>query len=285
MDGSNDGVGKIAAMAYQRVFFPLWMGAGVKTRVPHGARALRDALGGDALEIPVPADVSLEKTDSIKAKPALLEAFKRAAVALEPFERVALLGGDCSSDFALVAHSNRLYDGDLAVVWLDTHADMNTPESSPSGHHHGQVLRALLGDSDAEFGALLPKALEAVQVFLAGVRDFDAAELEYVQTQRIPVFAPQHLRDAPDALARAIRAARFTKVHVHLDLDILDASGFRSTGFPSEGGLSVAEVKDVILALKSRFEIVSFAVTEYAPAQQNDDLETVLDLIATLEQP
>ena len=270
-------------MTYQRVFFPLWMGAGFKSRVPDGARALREALGGDALEIPVPADVSLEKTDSIKAKPVLLEAFKRAAVVLEPFERIALLGGDCSSDFALVAHSNRLHNGDLAVVWLDTHADMNTPQSSPSGHHHGQVLRALLGDSDPDFNALLPRALEPAQVFLAGVRDFDAAELEYVRAKRISVFAPQSLRDAPDALARAVAMAGFTKIHVHLDLDVLDARGFRSTGFSSEGGLSVAELKAVILALKSHLELVSFAVTEYAPAEAND-LETVLDLIATLEQ-
>ncbi len=271
-------------MAYQRVFFPLWMGAGVKTRVPEGARALRAALSGDALEIPVSEDASLEKADSIKAKPVLLEIFKRAAVVLEPLERVALLGGDCSSDFALVAHSNRLYNGDLAVVWLDTHADLNTPASSPSGHHHGQVLRALLGDSDADFGALLPKPLEPAQVFLAGVREFDAAELEYVQAKQIPVFAPQSLRDDPDALARTVATAGFTKVHVHLDLDVLDARAFRSTGFSSEGGLSVSELKAVIVELKSRLELVSFAVTEYAPAENNDDLETVLDLIATLEQ-
>ena len=271
-------------MAYQRVFFPLWMGAGVKSRVPDGARALRVALGGDALEIPVAEDANLLKTDRIKAKPELLEAFKRAAVILEPFERVALLGGDCSSDFALVAHSNRVYNGDLAVVWLDTHADMNTPQSSPSGHHHGQVLRALLGDSDNDFSALLPKPLEPAQVFLAGVRDFDAAELHYVQAKRIPVFAPHHLRDAPDALARAVATAGFTKVHIHLDLDILDARAFHSTGFSSEGGLTVAELKAVIVALKSRFELASFAVTEYAPALQDNDLETVLELIATLEQ-
>ena len=264
------------------------MGAGFKSRVPDGARALREALNGevlsgDALEIPVSEDADLEKTGFIKAKPALLEMFKRATVILEPLERVALLGGDCSSDFALVAHSNRLHGGDLAVVWLDTHADLNTPQSSPSGHHHGQVLRALLGDSDADFDALLPKALEPAQVFLAGVREFDAAELKYVQTQRIPVFAPQSLREDPDALARAIETAGFTKVHVHLDLDILDARAFRSTGFSSEGGLFVAEVKAVIVALKARFELVSFAVTEYAPAEPND-LETVLELIATLEQ-
>lgn len=271
-------------MTYQRVFFPLWMGAGIKSRVPNGARALREALGSDALEIPVPEDVNLEKTDLIKAKPELLEAFKRAAVILEPFERVALLGGDCSSDFALVAHSNRLHGGDLAVVWLDTHADINTPASSPSGHHHGQVLRALLGESDADLGALLPKALEPAQVFLGGVRDFDDSELEYVQTKHIPVFAPQHLRDDPHALATAIQSAGFSKVHIHLDLDILDAQRFRSTGFSSVGGLSVAEVKAVVLALKSRLELVSFAVTEYAPAQNNDDLESVLELIATLEQ-
>jgi arginase len=271
-------------MTYQRVFFPLWMGAGVQTRVPAGARDLRRALGGEAIEIPVSEAANLERTDAVKAKPELLEALERAAQTLEPLEHVALLGGDCSSDFALLAASSERYSDDLAIIWLDTHADLNTAASSPSGHHHGMVLRAALGDCDADFRRLLPRALSPHQIFFGGVREFDDPELEYVHQHSIRVFSPDALRTIPGSLARAVRDAGFTKAHVHLDLDILDAREFKSTGFPSAGGLFSAELKAVIQEIRAQLEVVSFAVTEYAPAQDGDDLETVMRLIHGLER-
>jgi arginase len=270
-------------MPYQRVFFPLWMGAGVKTRVPAGAKSLRRALGGEAIEIVVSDAANLERTDGVKAKPELLETLGRAAQTLEGFKHVALLGGDCSSDFVLLAASTVRYGDDLAVIWLDTHADLNTDASSPSGHHHGMVLRAALGDCDADFQKLLPRALSPRQVFFGGVREFDDAEKEYVHEHGIPVFSPDALRSDPGGTARAVRDAGFTKAHVHLDLDVLDDKEFRSTGFSSEGGLFIAELEMVIREIKTQLEVVSFAVTEYAPAQDGDDLETVTRLVHSLE--
>jgi arginase len=268
-------------MSFQSVFFPVWMGAGKPTGISQGARILRAALEGDAFEIPVSETANLEPRDGIKARDELLEAFKAARTQLSSLDRVALLGGDCSSDFALVAHSNARFAPDLAVVWLDTHADLNTPASSPSGHFHGQVLRALLGDTNPDFLELLPKPLEPSQVFFGGVREYDAPELEYVQTQGIPVFSTEALRDDPRALARAVKDAGFSRVHVHLDLDVLDAREFQSTGFASVGGVFRQDLEAVIAALHDQLEVVSFAVTEFDPSHP-DDLWTLRRLIAAL---
>jgi arginase len=268
-------------MTFRTVFFPVWMGAGKQTSVPHGARTLREALGGDALEIAVSETANLEPMNGIKARTELLAVFKEAQSQLLSLDRIALLGGDCSSDFALVAQSNARFAPDLAIVWLDTHADLNTPQSSPSAHFHGQVLRALLGDTDADFLELLPKPLEPRQVFFGGVREYDAPELEYVQRHGIPVFSPEVMRDDPGALARAVKDAGFSKVHIHLDLDVLDLRDFQSTGFASIGGVYRQELEAVIEALRGSFEIVSFAVTEYAP-KYPEDLATVTRLISAL---
>ncbi|NJK43750.1 MAG: arginase family protein [Pleurocapsa sp. SU_196_0] len=268
-------------MSFQTVFFPLWMGAGKQTSVPHGARILREELGGDALEITVSETANLEAMNGIKARAELLEAFREAQTQLSKLDRVVLLGGDCSSDFALLAHNNARYAPDLAVVWLDTHADLNTPQSSPSAHFHGQVLRALLGDTDADFLELLPRPLEPRQIFFGGVREYDTPELEYVQRHGIPVLSPEVMRDDPRSLAGAVKDAGFTRIHVHLDLDVLDARGFTSTGFPSEGGLFSRELEAVIEGLRTDFEIVSFAVTEYAP-RNPADLKTLARFIEAL---
>jgi arginase len=269
-------------MSYQQVFFPLWMGAGTVTNLPQGARDLRAALGGDAVEINVSEHASFEPVDGIKGKTAILTALKTAAHRLEELERVMLLGGDCSSDLALLAHTQRRFAPDLGVVWLDKHADLNTPQSSPSGHFHGQVLRAALGETDPDFLTLIPHPLTPQQVFFGGTGDFDPPELEYLRRHAIPVYTPDALRADPSALARAVVDAGFTRIHVHLDLDVLDANDFTSTGFSSRGGLRVAELEAVIHALKVALEIVSVAVTEYAPRDPRD-LETVLRLIRTFQ--
>jgi arginase len=73
----------------------------------------------------------------------------------------------------------------------------------------------------------------------------------------------------------------FSKLHIHLDLDVLN--DFSSTGFPSAGGLEPNELVAVIADLKQHLELVSFAVTEYAPNNPTD-LQTVLRLIAVLEE-
>ncbi len=270
-------------MKYHRIFCPLWMGAGQHTQVPVGARAIQAALGGAALEIPVAEIANLKKTNLIKAKPEILDVQKALQNQLKPDARVALLGGDCSSDFALLAHLGKVYGADVAILWLDTHADLNTAASSPSGHFHGMVLRASLGGCDTDFAALLPKPLLPQQVFLAGARDFDPSELEFIQQHNIHISSVEDLRDNVAHLAVAVAAAGFKKVHVHLDVDVLDISSFRSSGFSSQGGLHTREVLTMIESIRANFELVSFAVTEYAPAYENDDLETVLQLIKALE--
>jgi arginase family enzyme/nicotinamidase-related amidase len=280
---TTDALIKRIGGSMKRVFFPLWMGAGQQTRVPEGARALRQALGGDALEIAVPETANLAKTDGIKAKPELLEAFKNATDLLQGLERVAFLGGDCSSDYPLLAHSSQLYGQNLAVIWLDTHGDLNTAVSSPSGHFHGQVLRANLGEGDADLLALNPHPLEPHQVFFGGARDFDPPEAQYIQEHSIHVSSIEALQRDPTSLARAVKNTGFSKVHVHLDLDVLSAAEFKSSPFADDAGLKINELKAVIQAIQEQLEIVSFAITEYSPKQDGDDLETVIALIHALE--
>ncbi len=271
-------------MTFQRVFFPLWMGAGKPTQVPVGARALRAALGGDGLEIDVSDAANLAKTDGIKAKPELIQAFRDAMQAIEPLDRIAFLGGDCSSDYPLLAHSSQRFGADLAVIWLDTHADLNTAASSPSGHFHGMVLRANLGDADADLLGLNPHPIKPHQVFFGGARDFDPPEKQYIAQHNIHVSSIEELRHSPSSLAETVLAAGFSKVHVHLDLDVIHSADFGSSPFADDAGLPLVDLEAVIKAVTEHLEIVSFAVTEYVPKQDGDDLETVVKLVRLLER-
>src|SRR5260370_10128057 len=85
--------------------------------------------------------------------------------------RIFPLGGDCGIDVVPISFLNKRYDGDLAVIWLDAHADANTPQSSPSKTFHGMALRTLLGEGVPQLAAASFSTLLPLQTFLAAVRD------------------------------------------------------------------------------------------------------------------
>src|SRR4029078_8119073 len=74
-------------------------------------------------------------------------------------DRILSIGGTCGTELAPVAYLNERWGGRMAVLWLDAHADLNPPASSPSGHFHGMVLRTLLGDGPRELTAELHRPL------------------------------------------------------------------------------------------------------------------------------
>ncbi|MBV1909658.1 MAG: arginase family protein [Kangiellaceae bacterium] len=60
--------------------------------------------------------------------------------------RIMKVGRSCGAKAAPVSYLDNIDKGQTAIIWFDAHGDLNTPESSPSGHFHGMVLRTLLGE-------------------------------------------------------------------------------------------------------------------------------------------
>lgn len=103
----------------------------------------------------------------------LLAAHARATQ-VPPDGPLLAIGGDCGADLGPAAQALRRHDGELAILWIDAHADFNTPASSLSGAFHGMVLRSLTGIGPEGLTALV-SALPSSLV-LAGTRSIDAAE-------------------------------------------------------------------------------------------------------------
>ena len=81
----------------------------------------------------------------------------------------------------------------MTVFWFDAHADLNTPGTSPSGHFHGMVLRALIGHEAFNFSPNHP--LSPKQVVLLGLRDLDPAEQDYIEAERIRLIPPTQVAE------------------------------------------------------------------------------------------
>jgi arginase len=170
------------------------------------------------------------------------------------------IGGDCGADLALVARELRARDGDLAILWIDAHADFNSPASSPSGAFHGMVLRCIAGTGPDGLVPLRPAAPAAL--VLAGTRAVDPAERSDLAGAGIAPLGMGALAE-PEIAAAALLATGMSAVHVHLDLDVLDPGVFPDTSYQEPGGATVEQVRDLLRAASDALPVCSAFIGEH----------------------
>jgi arginase len=154
-------------------------------------------------------------------------------------DRPVVLGGCCCSHVgaieALAAVEER-----LAVVWVDAHGDLNTPESSPSGNAWGMPLRMVL-----DHGAVAPG-----DVALLGARNLDPPEIDFIEQAGV------HTGDG--AVERALEGA--DAVYVAFDADGL-APGELAVFMPEPGGPSLDEAEALLRDVAARARVVGAGFT------------------------
>lgn len=244
-------------------------------RLAEGARLLGTDLPATATtEIAVPLEAGDDEGTGIARYSSLRIVRDRIAGALAGSDEPAIIvGGDCGVASAGIDAAAR-EPGRLAVVWLDAHPDLNTPESSPSGASAGMVLRALVDDG----------VVAADQIVLAGVRAWDPDEEGFARDHDIRTLDAADL-DSPGALADAVTATGAERVFVHLDLDVLDPASFASLLDPEPFGAAPAAVADSIRAVLAAVPLAGASLAAFAPASPEDavdDAPTVLRMIAAL---
>jgi arginase len=178
------------------------------------------------------------------------------ALAAELPGRPLVLGGCCCAHIGAITGLASRFDR-LAVVWLDAHGDLNTPESSPSGNAWGMPLRI----------AIDSHAIEPADVALVGARNLDPPEEEYVARSGI------HRDDVAAALDGA------DAVYVALDGDVL-RPGELSVFMPEDGGPSLEEAEALLARVAVEARIAGAGVTGLRPDPRN--VEPVTRLLAAL---
>ena len=171
-------------------------------------------------------------------------AMQTLAVASDLPVRPLLLGGCCCTHVGAVEGLAARH-GHVAVLWLDAHGDLNTPETSPSGNEWGMPLRTLLDRG----------TLAAADVVLWGARNLDPPEEEYIVAAGID--------DDPGALLDRAEA-----VYVALDCDVLDP-GDLAVFMPEPGGPSLDEVEQLLAQVRDSGKLVGVGFTGLAPDPAN----------------
>ncbi len=254
----------------QPLAVPMWLGA-ERRGVELGAVSLASRLtsGGDTLgrllpaqRVQCPEPIAAEKSLNLRqlvfvdpVAQASIELRDHVAAAIAAGALPVVLGGDHAIAIGSLAGAASV-GGRLGLVWLDSHLDLNTPETSPSGHLHGMALAIALGDGPAQLTAVAPggRSIEPADVCLLGIRSIDPGEQHRLER------TPMWLRSMTDwrraGIARGARDAldyltsrRVDAVHISFDLDVLDPSILPGTGTPVPGGLSLDEARIVVQEL------------------------------------
>jgi arginase len=196
----------------------------------------------------------LESLDPADARarflPDILEVCADLAAAVEHTVREdgfpLVLGGDHSIGLGTLAGLAAAAGRPGGVLWIDAHADLNTPETSPTGNVHGMPLAAALALAGPAFThpRLTLPAVDPARVVLLGTRSLDPAERERIRTSGIRAITMSEIdrigieRAMREALGR-VAGPGF--VHVSLDLDALDPELAPGVGTPVPGGLTYRE--------------------------------------------
>jgi len=166
-------------------------------------------------------------------------------------ERPLVLGGCCCSHVGAVCGLAARVER-LAIVWMDAHGDLNTPETSPSGNAWGMPLRMLLDD-----GVVQPE-----DVALVGARNLDPPEEEYLAATGID-----------ESLERALDGV--DAVYVALDLDVLEP-GEAAMFMPEPEGPRVDEIEAALRDVVSRARLAGMGVTGHLADERNVPVVTRL---------
>lgn len=157
-----------------------------------------------------------------------------------------ILGGDHSLSIGSIAGISNNYE-DLGVIWFDAHGDMNTIETSPSGHIHGMPLAINLGYGHEKLTTIFKEdnKIKPENIVVVGARSLDQGEKEFIKHHNIKVYT-MHEIDRLGMTKVMDETIDYLKkktdgVHVSVDLDCIDPLDAPGVGTPVIGGITYRE--------------------------------------------
>jgi arginase len=257
------------------------------------ARNLRD-LGYttiDSGDIAIPGHYVLADTSLQERLPHIRRACESAYAlgkkAISAGEIPIFLGGDHSASIGTVGGVTDC--AEVGLIWIDAHGDFNTHETSSTQNVHGMALAILQGLGPQELvdvGRPGPK-VKPENVVLLGVRDLDQKEKQLIRSSGCTVFS---MRDVDEVgirtlLTRILKGFKhLDKIHVSLDLDVMDPLDAPGVGTPSQGGLTYREGQLIMEILAETGKIHSVDIMEINPILdiQNRTAQMAVNLAASL---
>jgi arginase len=205
-----------------------------------------------------------------------------------------VLAGDHSTSGATMAGIKMAKPKNrLGVIWIDAHADLHSPYTTPSGNMHGMPLAITLAEDNIEnkvhdpdpktveywnklknIGKIHPKVHPEDIVFIA-LRDFEKEEDQLIKRNNIKVIPVQEIRRK--GVENVVRQSLLhlnncDDIYVSFDVDSLDSSISRGTGTPVSNGLREREAEDLLASLMQNHKICCLELAEVNPTLDKENL-------------
>jgi arginase len=245
----------------------------------------------DSGDISIPGHYALTDTSLRERLPlickACLSAYQLGRQAVEAQEIPIFLGGDHSASIGTVGGVT--HDTEIGLIWIDAHGDFNTPETSASQNVHGMALAVLLGLGPQELvdlGRPGPK-VKPENVVMIGIRDLDQKEKVLLKNSGCTIFT---MREVDEIGIRAVltrtlkQFSHLDRIHISLDLDVMDPLDAPGVGTPSQGGLTYREGQLIMEILADTKKLHSVDIMEINPILdiQNRTAQMAVNLISSL---
>ena len=231
----------------------------------------------DRGDVPVPDRYNISKENSDKHYLPVIQAIcgelKTVSLAAHHSGHLPLvLGGDHSIAIGSLAATCEYYKSkSIGLIWIDTHADINTPESSPSGNIHGMPVSILLGKGFAELLQLFyrQKTILPENIVLLGLRDIDSAEKQILKKSGVTYYTMRDIDEKGiQKIVKEICKHNFKNIeglHVSFDLDVMNPPQLPGVSTPVPGGLTVREAHLLLEMLCETQNIVAADFVELNP--------------------
>lgn len=205
-----------------------------------------------------------------------------------------VLAGDHSSALGTISGIRMAYpEKRLGVIWIDAHADMHSPYTTPSGNMHGMPIAGILGEDNKEramnkpddetieyweklknLGGITPKIQYNDLVFIA-LRDFEPPEEALIKNNKVRVFnLPEIRKKAVERIA--IEALNYLDhcdlIYVSFDVDSMDSRISSGTGTPVPNGITEKEAGNLIYYIMRSKKICCFEMVEINPTLDKENL-------------
>jgi arginase len=198
----------------------------------------------------------------------------KVASAVEAGKFPLVLGGDHSIAVGTVSGVSQAFrqrSASIGLIWVDAHADMNTPETSPSGNVHGMPLACCVGRGPRELTDIFgycPK-VDGRNVALVGIRDVDVTERPIVRESGVTAFT---MRDIDELGLRkvmeqaiAIASQGTAGFHLSFDMDFVDPMEAPGVGTPVRGGVTYREAHLAMETICDCSQMISMEIVEVNP--------------------
>jgi len=184
------------------------------------------------------------------------------------------LGGDHSISIGSVGGVT--HDKPAGVIWIDSHGDFNTSETSATGNIHGMALAVLAGHGVPELVNIgrTGAKLKPKDIVLISVRDLDEEEGKLLKKNGIKVFTMRDI-DEYGMSAIASRAlehlGHMDRLHISIDMDSIDPSEAPGVGTPVPGGLTYREAHLLMEILADSGKCTSIDIVEINPLEDKNN--------------